>query len=253
MTVRLTERDVRLLAKCRVARWLTTTQVQKSFFSKATPDAVRKRLRKLTESGYLQSYQPNQMTEALHALGPKGKPVLEGKGFEVDLEKAPPKQLEHFIGINDIRVAVECGGLRIVYFFAAWELGALGWLYQVIPDAVFAVENGGRSTFVVEYDRGTETMEQFSKKIRAYERGLEGFPFDAVLIVAETEGRLESLCRYVRKRAFSERTFLATPIAKIREAGIFSRVFVDVSGGTGGLRNVSLRDFGGLPGGPGSE
>jgi hypothetical protein len=193
------------------------------------------------------------MTEALHTVGPKGKPVLEGKGVEVDLEKAPPKQLEHFIGINDIRVAVECGGLRIVYFFAAWELGMLGWLYQVIPDAVFAVENGGRSTFVVEYDRGTETMEQFSKKIRAYERGLEGFPFDAVLIVAETEGRLESLCRYVRKRTFSERTFLATPIAKIREAGIFSRVFVDVSGGTGGSRNVSLKDFGDLPGGPGSQ
>ncbi len=246
MSVRLTERDLRLLAKCAPARRLTTSQIQRGFFPTATPDAVRKRLRKLAEGGYLRSYQPNQMAEALHALGPQGKPVLEGKGLTVEVEKGVPKQVEHLVGINDIRVAVECGGIPVVFFFAAWELGSVGWFYHVIPDAVFALQVPRRLTFMVEYDRGTETVGLFSKKIRSYEQGLDGFPFDAVLIVAETEGRLESLSRAIRRQAFSERTYLTALLAEIRTAGVSAPVFQVIAACDTWQGKVSLKDFGDL-------
>lgn len=208
MRVRLTQRDERLLAKLAASRWLTTSQIQRFFFPLASRDAVRKRLRKLAFARHLHSQQPHQMAEALYSVGPKGKLVLKGKGMEVALERGLPKQLQHFIGINDIRIAVECSGSPVIYFFAAWELGRLRWICPVIPDAIFALGNGYRSTFVVEYDRGTETNEQFSRKMQAYERGLDGFLFDAVLIVTDTQGRLETLGRHLRKHTLPAKPLL---------------------------------------------
>ncbi len=51
MNARITERDVRLLAKLGVCRWLTTTQVKRLYFPEATLNAVQKRLRKLSDAG----------------------------------------------------------------------------------------------------------------------------------------------------------------------------------------------------------
>jgi len=47
MTLRLTDRDVRMLVKCGICRWLTTDQLRRLYFPKATLNAVQKRLRKL--------------------------------------------------------------------------------------------------------------------------------------------------------------------------------------------------------------
>ncbi len=42
MTVRLTERDVRMLVKCALCRWLTTDQLKRLYFPEATLNAVQK-------------------------------------------------------------------------------------------------------------------------------------------------------------------------------------------------------------------
>src|SRR5437867_4366720 len=110
MTVRLTERDRRMLVKCAVCRWLATDQVKRLYFAEAT-----------------------------HAVGPKGKPLVEEKGVEVAGGGEVPRQVEHMQGVNEIRIAVETSGIKIVYFFAYWQLASLGWAHPVIPDAVFAV------------------------------------------------------------------------------------------------------------------
>src|SRR5439155_23914904 len=107
MMVRLTERDRRMLAKCAVCRWLTTEQVKRLYFPEATLNAVQKRLRKLSEAGYLRSYREHPTAEAIHALGPKGKPLVEGKGIEVAGGSEVPRQVEHMLGVNEIRIAVE--------------------------------------------------------------------------------------------------------------------------------------------------
>ena len=248
MPARLTQRDERLLAKMAAARWLTTSQIRRFFFREATLDAVRKRMRKLLAGGYLSSYRANRMAEAIHTVGPRGKLALERKGLEVELERKPPDQLAHFVGVNDIRMAVECAGVPIVYFFAAWELLRLGWSHPVIPDAVFAFQQGKRMTFVVEYDRSNETVDQFFMKLRFYQEGLGSFSFDAVVIVTDTQGRIETLGRYLRKRGVLTNRCLAATLGEIRQANMFAEVFADITNSEADLRRRSLRDFGSLVG-----
>ena len=88
------------------------------------------------EAGYLVVHREHQMAEALHGLGPKGKLLLEAKGVTAEVMRKPPRQIEHMVGINDLRVAIEVNPTQVTYFFASWELAGLGWVHPVIPDAV---------------------------------------------------------------------------------------------------------------------
>jgi protein involved in plasmid replication-relaxation len=227
MTVRLTERDRRMLVKCAVCRWLTTDQLKRLYFPQATLNALQKRLRKLAEAGYLRSYREHPTAEAIHALGPKGKPLVEEKGVEVALQAEVPKQIEHLLGLNAIRLCIEMSRVPVIYFFSWQELRAVGWAYQVIPDAVFAVRAPERRAFLVEYDRSTETLEKLVEKLVWYDNGLLDFPFEAVLVITERTRRLDVLSRELRKKDVSA-TALASTMAEIREAGFFEVPFVDL-------------------------
>src|SRR2546427_413745 len=182
MTVRLTERDRRMLVKCAVCRWLTTDQIRRAYFPEASLNAVQKRLRKLAEAGYLRSYREHPTAEAIHALGPKGKPLVEQKGIEVTVGGEVPRQVDHMLGVNEIRIAIETSGVTVAYFFAYWQLSNLGWAHPVIPDAVFAVRTPELRTFLVEYDRSTETLDKLVRKLQWYDQGLSEFPFEAVVV-----------------------------------------------------------------------
>ena len=137
--MRLTRRCMSLLRLLRAARWLTTTQIHRRYFGDVTIDACRKRLRKLARHDYLRAYRPNRMTEALFTLGTQGRRVLEQlDGDSVQLERRLPKHLEHFVGINEVRIAAESmEGLS--FFFASWQMYKLRWAYPIVPDAVFPV------------------------------------------------------------------------------------------------------------------
>src|SRR3989441_1667630 len=102
-----------MLVKCAICRWLTTGQIQRLYFPNATLNAVQKRLRKLSDAGYLRSYREHPTAEAIHAVGPKGKPLVEEKGIEVTLGSEVPRQLEHLLGVNTIRIAVETSSARV--------------------------------------------------------------------------------------------------------------------------------------------
>src|ERR1039458_6340959 len=164
--MRLTARCIDLLRILRAARWLTTSQVRRRFFPRATLSAARRRLRRLAAAGYVRKHQENRMREAMFTLGQEAIRVLEAEtdgGNSVALERRPPKQLEHLAGINDIRIAAElCGQLS--YFFAAWELPGIGWKHPIVPDAIFRTAD---RTFAIEYDRGGEGLRYFigSKEI----------------------------------------------------------------------------------------
>src|SRR5260370_25318214 len=177
MNARLTNRDLRMLVKCAICRWLTTGQIQRLYFPKATLNAVQKRLRKLSDAGYLRSYREHPTAEAVHALGPKGKPLVEEKGVEAIVSAEVPQQLEHLFGVNEIRIAVETSATQVAYFFAYWQLSNIGWSQPIIPDAVFAVRTPERRTFLIEYDRSTETRTELPLKLRSYDRRLTRVPF----------------------------------------------------------------------------
>jgi hypothetical protein len=204
--MRLTPRCIELLKLLGCARWLSTRQIHRRFFVNSTIDAARKRLLKLSEGRYVRSHQASRMTEALFTLGPEGRRVLERAGTAtVLLERVPPAQIEHFLAVNDIRIAAEQTG-DLAYFFAYWELPALDWRWPIIPDAVFCHRG---QTVAVEYDRSMESLRYFVRtKMRAYQHGLDGFPIDRVLIVADRPARVAALAEAVG--GCSDRVVLAT-------------------------------------------
>jgi Replication-relaxation len=231
MAPRVTERDVRMLARLALCRWLTTAQIQRSYFPKASLNAVQKRLRKLSESGYVRSYREHPTAEAIHAVGPKGKPLVEEKGIEVALGGEVPKQLEHLLGVNDIRIAVETSAIPVAWFFAYWQLADLGWRHPIIPDAVFAMRAPERRVFLAEYDRGTETLDKIFGKLRKYADGFEGFPFEAVLLLTEEVRRFDLLSREMRREGLAL-PVLASTLAAIHETGLFEAEFLELAEST---------------------
>lgn len=96
-------------------------------------------------------------------------------------------------------------------------------MQPVIPDAVFALNLPERRAFLLEYDRGTETLERLTRKFRAYAQGLAGYPFKAVILVAETPTRLENVRRSCSGLA-SLRLFGAA-LANIGVAGVLAAHF----------------------------
>ena len=138
--------------------------------------------------------------------------------------------------MNEVRIAVETTGARVAWFFAYWQLGDLGWTYPVIPDAIFAIRGeAGRRTFLVEYDRSTETLDKLLQKLRWYDKGLAGFPFEAVLILTERTRRLDLLSRELRRKPLSL-AVLASTMEEIIEVGFFEMAFVELP--SGGRRKV---------------
>jgi hypothetical protein len=225
--LRCTERDKSLIVKCALCRWLTTTQIQRLYFPRATVNAVQKRLRKLTEEGYLRTHQEGAFSEALHAPGPKGKIILEEKGFDCTGGNEVSRQIAHLVGVNDIRICVETGTVPVAYFFAHWQLGHLGWMHPVIPDAIFAIRLPSRRNFAVEYDRATESLSVLVAKLRTYQEGLPGFSFEAVVLVTERDRRMDALAREVRKHGVSVRVLTAT-IAELQTKAIGDCSFVEL-------------------------
>ena len=227
-TIRLSDRDMRVLAKCAAGKWLTTGQLARLYFPGITPDAVRKSLRRLADGGYLTSHREHQMAEALHGIGAKARSVLESRGLTVEMDRKPPRQAEHLIGLNDIRVAVETSNLTLAYFFASWEIQALGWIHAIVPDAVLGLRLPERQTFFLEYDRGTEPLTTLTKKLNAYEAGLTGIRFRAIVVIFESSPRLETLGKQLRRAGFFRR-MLGGLKDQVIEGGIGAPVFRDLA------------------------
>jgi hypothetical protein len=194
--MKLTPRCIQLFQLLRGARWLFTRQIHRRFFPDASLDAARKWLRKHVETRHLIAYREHRMTETLFTLGPEGKRVLEQvSAGEVRLERKPPKQMAHFAGINDIRIAAELAG-ALSYFFACWELPTLNWQLPLIPDAVCGFSSG--RTFAFEYDRGMEGIRFFVEtKIALYNRRLDGLQLAAVVVITDGLQRLKNLAQAV--------------------------------------------------------
>lgn len=215
MKLRVTPRDEGVLTDLAGARWLTTTQIHTLRFSKVSVEMARRRLRALRKTGHVFTTQANRMAEALHSLGPQGRELLRKRGWPdaLRLERRPPKNLEHFLGINDIRVAVERSarstGLTVSFFFASWELQQHGWEWPIIPDAVCLIESeGGELTIAFEYDRGEESPEIIKTKFRRYDAGLPDLPIARVVMIADTQARMKQLRSYASRVVANQERYL---------------------------------------------
>jgi len=155
----------------------------------------------------------NRLSECWFTLGKEGKRILEADICdEVRLERMLPKQRQHLLGINDVRISAELTS-NLSYFFACWELPGLGWDRVVIPDAVFSL--GGKKV-VLEYDRGFENTQFFvTTKMAAYRQGLSGLPLSEILVTSDSPAWLNAL-----RRAVGDERVVYTTIEKIRQEGL---------------------------------
>ena len=164
------------------------------------------------------------MKEILYALSQKGRAELERLGSEqLTLESKPPTQREHFLAVNDVRIAAELTG-SLDFFFGYWELPGIGWQYAVIPDALFSIE--GRK-IAVEVDRGRETTKYFVKsKMKGYREGLGRLTLERLLIVTDRKARMFSLAERIGQNAL----VLYLLLEDVRRFGIEGPIFFRFSG-----------------------
>jgi hypothetical protein len=238
--VRFTLRDRDLVFRLGAARWLSTSQVGRLCFPEVSPRVLQRRLRLLREAGFLTTAQAHPMAEGLHTVGPKGKDLLLDGGWEqpIRLEREPPRNLEHFLGINDVRIAVERSGggegIHIRFFYACWELQQRGWRWSVVPDAALSAERSECvRTVAFEYDRGFEGPGFIVRtKFRRYALGFEGFPLSQVITVAETDRRRSRLQEYTVSQLGEDRgmfTFLT--LEELRTVWSVRALFPDLDAG----------------------
>jgi hypothetical protein len=178
MTVRITERDIQILELLAAAGWLSTRQIQYALFPDAITKVVNKRMRKLTEAKHLEKVRLSRTDQNLYRLGNEGKKVVASEtNFPeagIVLMRKPPRELDHFIAINDLRLffekEVKKRGGEMKFFFADLELKKRGEQSPIIPDAIMRFVLGGRDyRFAIEYDNGTETSRYFAReKVRKY-------------------------------------------------------------------------------------
>ena len=100
----------------------------------------------------------------------------------------------------------------------------------MIPDAVLGVRARGRRTFLVEYDRGTETLEKLAQKFRWYETSLLGFPFEAVVFITERPRQKDLLVRELRCKEVAV-TILSSNLEAVLSGRFFETEFTEFPGG----------------------
>ena len=200
----LTERDKAVLREMDRLGAVTREQLMRlRFFSSKT--RANERLRKLTVAGYLTARR-----QPLSVGGPRlvylpGRLMTEGRDTRARLTKASDLFLSHQLGLGDIRLAFE-QHTALSSWVPEKDLADLS--LGLIPDAYveYAVASLTYCAFV-EYDRGTETLGRFGRKVQRYsdlaysgrfERAFRR-RFFRVLVVTDSDGRLRTLSQAIAR------------------------------------------------------
>ncbi len=220
--MRLTERDVDILEAVHQYRVLRQDQIQTLFFG--TKAAAQRVLVRLYDHGFLErKFLPvlYGRSPTLYVLDKRGADVLRSeRGYEDLIWYSSNKDLktdfiEHTTAINDFRLSVVVSarkqGLELITWASESQLksdydrvriGNGKRPVSLIPDSYFAVSTpAGKAHFFVEIDRGTETLDRFRQKVRAYVAYYESGGYEKrygtrsirILTVATGEGRLANL------------------------------------------------------------
>lgn len=188
--MRLTDRDRAVVKAVNDFRVMRQDQVQRLLFP--SRNTAQDRLRRLWEHGYLKRlWLPStggiQTSPILYALDRRGADLLKREfGYDQSRLRWSPRKapshtfLEHTLGLSEIRLGVHLACQPDDYALGEWqdEKGIKAdfdrvqvsrqWV-AVVPDAYFVVAvPQGNLHFFLEYDRGSETLRTFRKKVAAY-------------------------------------------------------------------------------------
>jgi DNA-binding MarR family transcriptional regulator len=226
--MRLTERDRAIIEAVHLYRVLRQDQIQTLFFG--TKSAAQRALARLYDHGFLErKFTPvlYGRSPTLYVLDKRGAELLRAeRGYE-DLVWYPSSKdlktdfLEHTTAINDFRISIVVAayrqGLELITWasetqmkadYARVAISGAQRPVSLVPDSYFVINTPlGRAHFFLELDRGTETLERFKQKAKAYvayhaSGGYEkryGTKSLRVLCVVNSEGRLANLANAVKQ------------------------------------------------------
>lgn len=220
--MRLTGRDVDIIEAVHLYRILRQDQIQMLFFN--TKNAAQRALARLYDHAFLErKFLPvlYGRSPTLYVLDKRGADLLRSeRGYEDLVWYSTNKDLktdfiEHTAALNDFRLSVVVSarlqGLELITWASESQLKAdydrvriahLRRSVSVIPDGYFVLATPhGKAHFFVEVDRGTETLQRFKQKVRAYVAYHESGGYEQrygtqslrILTVVIGEGRLSNL------------------------------------------------------------
>lgn len=240
--MRLTERDRKVVAAVVDFGVISRAQLVHlgHFGSKTRANAV---LARLARFGYLtRRYQPAVAgtQKALYLPGRMAAELLGRPSKSVEEDRRRIAQwsdlfLTHQLLVNDLRLSFSADPrFRRWLSDAQVRRLALG----VIADGYIEYEQEPGQLFAafVELDRGTETLERFASKVRAYlslaasgkHREVFGRQYFRVLVVAPNAGRLMNLIRTTAK--LTERVFWFAELPGLQVDGPFSKLWLRPTG-----------------------
>ncbi|MDP2960722.1 MAG: replication-relaxation family protein [candidate division Zixibacteria bacterium] len=214
--LKIEPRDIEILKTLLDYRFLTSSQIQRNFFS--SKSFADRRLRKLYDHEILERIiRPvtQGKAELLYAIGPEGARQLSGHlgipkdklGWSQKGNGVKPEFIQHQLDLNSLRLAIEdviekSSGYTLLRWENNIKIKVKRGL-NLIPDAYLSLATPrGNTFFFLELDRATETVTgKFRKKMESYqiirERGEFKRQFGRenfrVLIVTTSEARLKSL------------------------------------------------------------
>lgn len=220
--MRLTERDRDIIEAVHLYRVLRQDQIQTLFFRRQ--NTTQRVLERLYDHAFLErKFLPvvYGRSPTLYVLDKRGADLLRSeRGYEDLIWYSSNKDLktdfmEHTAAINDFRIAIVVAarrqGLELITWASESQLKADYDRVQIatskrpvslVPDSYFALVTPlGRAHFFIEIDRGTETLDRFKQKVRAYMAYHEGGGYEKrygtkslrILTVAFGAGRLANL------------------------------------------------------------
>lgn len=179
-------------------------------------ETARDRLRKLHCAGYVRAHVRDLAADNLYTLTERGRALavehVDADADELVVVRTLPKQLEHLLGVNRMRVCLTVASRALPHeplraYVPDWELQAMRHtaLVGLVPDAIARLRDvRGANRFVaIEVDAGTENPSYVAKKLVAYEQHMRaglpihGADIERVVLVAPGARRLRSLARAI--------------------------------------------------------
>ena len=243
----LTKRDREIIRAVHANRFLRRDQIERLFFS--TTAAANARLLSLYQHRFLDRlYLPVEVgsSQAVYALDREGARLIAAEEH-LHLSQVTWRRrhnrvefffLEHTVTTAELHVALQVA-LRAKDGVSLLEWKRDAFLTRekfpdpedddrkliVAPDASFGLSlPEGATYFFVEVDLGTETLDRFRRKVRAYQeywrsgRYVERYDhrYFRVLTIAETPGRLVNLIEVCAEEG-ARRMFLFTTAPAVTE------------------------------------
>lgn len=224
----LTERDRAVLSE--VTRFGVMSREQlirlKLFRSKTR---ANERLRRLVNHDYLTTRR-----QALQLGGPRfiylpGRALADTQETRRRFSEVSDVFLLHQLGLIDIRIAFEAH-TTLTRWLSDKELATA--TLGVIPDAYLEFQVG-TPTFCafIEYDRGTETLGRFERKVRAYLDAAYSGAFERtfhrkyfrLLVVTDTDRRLATLSADVAR--LTDKIVRLTTLAELSASGPLASIW----------------------------